>query len=347
MRPYSSRELKDAVRALMTLPPSPDDARWLARCVAFALSMLVFMLNLHWWSHAGSCFKKSSAAVPGQCRYNFPRARAARTSWSSDGVTLARRPPFEFVNSFNTEMMLAFKSNHDIQVMIGGLDVLLRIFYATKYVTKVQEHIDSITAVALAAIHRHQLREARDEEAVANADRATIGRRRVASLLYAITNRREIAGPLAALYVKRGSCAFMSTPCATFHLRAILHELIDQNAHSCDLVELRSCDASVTFRAASFLDDYSYRPPGLDYLNLYEYVARHFRRKRTTTTSECVLFQREHLLFDTHCVGNHIDEVVPAGIPKNKLSEQYIGIALIVYLFSVILVTKNNLFSKF
>jgi hypothetical protein len=35
------------------------------------------------------------------------------------------------------------------------------------------------------------------------------------------------------------------------------------------------------------------------------------------------------------------------GIPKNKLSEQYIGIALIVYLFSVILVTKNNLFSKF
>jgi hypothetical protein len=36
-----------------------------------------------------------------------------------------------------------------------------------------------------------------------------------------------------------------------------------------------------------------------------------------------------------------------AGIPKNKLSEQYIGIALIVYLFSVILVTKNNLFSKF
>jgi len=227
------------------------------------------------------------------------------------------------------------------------MDALLRIFYATKYVTKMQEPIDSITAVAVAAFRHRQLREAREEEAVVNADRATIGRRRVASLLNAITNWREIAGLLAALYVQRGSCAFMSTPCATFHLRAILHELIDQNAHSCDLVELRSCDASVTFRAASFLDDYSYRPPGLDYLNLYEYVARHFRRKRTTTTSECVLFQREHLLFDTHCVGNHIDEVVPAGIPKNKLSEQYIGIALIVYLFSVILVTKNNLFSKF
>nr|KAE8932216.1 hypothetical protein PF009_g17746 [Phytophthora fragariae] len=256
-------------RALMTLPPSPDDARWPARCIAFAVSMLVFMLSLHWWSHAGSCFNNSSTAAPGQCHYNFPRARAARTSCSSDGVTLARRAPFEFVNGFNTEIMLAYKSNHDIQVMIGGLGALLRIFYATKYVIKMQEHIDSITAVALAAFRRRQLREARDEEAVANTDCATIVRWRVASLLYAITNWREITGPLAALYVQRGSCAFMSTPCATFRLRVILHELTDQVAHLCDLVELRGCDSSVTFRAASFLDNYSYRSPGLDYLSLY------------------------------------------------------------------------------
>jgi hypothetical protein len=298
-------------RALKTLPPSPDDARWLPCSVAFAVSMLVFMLNLHWWSHAGSCFKKSSAAAPGQCRYNFPRARVARTMSSNDGVTLARRAPFEFVNGFNTEMMLAFKSNHDIQVMIGGPNTLLQIFYVTKYVAKMQEHIDSITAVALAAFQRRQLREARDEEAAASIDRATIGRRRVASLLYAITNRREIAGPLAALYVQRGSCAFISSPCATLSLRAVLNELVQQVPHSCDLVELRGCDSDITFRAASFLDDYSYRPPGLDHLNLYEYVARHFRRKRTRTTSQLALFQSEHPLFETHCVGTHIDEVVP------------------------------------
>jgi hypothetical protein len=192
--------------------------------------------------------------------------------------------------------MLALKSNHDIQVMIGGLNALLRIFYATKYVTKMQEHIDSITAVALAVFQRCQLREARDEEAATNIDRATIGRRRVASLLYAITNRRETAGPLAALYVQRGSCAFMSSPCATLSLRTVLHELVDQVPHSCDLVALRGCDSDVTFRAASFLDDCSYRPPGLDHLYLYEYVARHFRRKRTRTT---LLFSSRSTLFLT------------------------------------------------
>jgi hypothetical protein len=80
-------------RALKTLPPSPDDARLPPCSVAFAVSMLVFMLNLHWWSHAGSCFKKSTVAALGQCRYNFLRARVAHTLSSSDGVTLAQRAP--------------------------------------------------------------------------------------------------------------------------------------------------------------------------------------------------------------------------------------------------------------
>jgi hypothetical protein len=47
-------------RATVMQPPSVDDARWARRAVAFAVSMLVFMLNLHWWSHAGSCLKKTA-----------------------------------------------------------------------------------------------------------------------------------------------------------------------------------------------------------------------------------------------------------------------------------------------
>jgi len=300
----------EVARALVMLPPSLDDERWAARAVEFAIAMLVFMLNLHWWSHAGSCFKKNRSSSPGRCRYGFPRARIAQTSCSSEGVALARRAPFEFVNGFNCEIMLAFKSNHDIQVMIGGLNALLRIYYATKYVTKMQEQVDSITAVALAAFKRRQLREARNDE-TAHANRAAIGRRRVASLLYAITNRREIAGPLASLYVLRGSCAYMSTPCATLPLRNVLQELIEKAVQSCDLVELQENGFDVTFRAASFLDDYLFRPTVLEQLSLYEYICKHFRRKRNHSTVETVFFLLEHPLFNSHCIGTHIDEVVP------------------------------------
>jgi len=307
---------EDAVaRALTMLPPSIDDNRWVPRAAAFAVSLLVFLFNLHWWSHVGSCFKKSRASATGQCRYGFPRDRVEQTCCSPDGVTLVRRTPFEFVNGFNREMMLAFRSNHDIQVMIGGRGALLRIYYATKYVTKMQQQVDSITAVALAAFKRRQLHEARDGDDNVDAppiQRAAIGRRRVASLLYAITNRREIDGPLAALYVLRGSCAYMSTPCAPLPFQNVLHELLEQAVHPCNLVELQAHGSDdVTFRAASFLDDYLFRPSALDGLNLYEFVATHFRRKRISSTADAALFLPEHPLFATHCVGAHTSEVVP------------------------------------
>ncbi|ETP22238.1 hypothetical protein F441_04392 [Phytophthora nicotianae CJ01A1] len=99
----------DAVaRTLPMLPPSISDERWMPRAVAFAVSMLVFLFNMHWWSCVGSCFKKSRAAASGECRYGFPRSRVARSTSSDDGVLIKDRAPFEFVNGFNREIMLAF-----------------------------------------------------------------------------------------------------------------------------------------------------------------------------------------------------------------------------------------------
>ncbi|ETI52425.1 hypothetical protein F443_04417 [Phytophthora nicotianae P1569] len=99
----------DAVaRTLPMLPPSISDERWMPRAVAFAVSMLVFLFNMHWWSYVGSCFKKSRAAASGECRYGFPRSRVARSTSSDDGVLIKHRAPFEFVNGFNREIMLAF-----------------------------------------------------------------------------------------------------------------------------------------------------------------------------------------------------------------------------------------------
>ncbi|OWZ18810.1 hypothetical protein PHMEG_0007035 [Phytophthora megakarya] len=272
--------------------------------------MLVFLLNIHWWSHVGSCFKKSRAAAPGRCRYNFPRPRVEQSTFSSEGVNVARPLACEYVNGYNSVMMAAFKSNHDIQVMMGGAAALLRIFYVTKYVTKLQEMVESVTAVALTAFQRRRAREQlnpREEDV----DRASVGRRRVASLAFAVTNRREIAGPLAVLYLMRGSCCYMSTSCTSLPLKNILNELIHDDVHSCDLVATNEGDFVPVYRAASLLDDYRYRPQSLDGVSLYEFVMKHFRRKRTRVTSAASLFEAAHPLSSTHCVGTHQTDAVP------------------------------------
>jgi hypothetical protein len=60
--------------------------------------------------------------------------------------------------------------------------------------------------------------------------------------------------------------------------------------------------SDITSRAASFLDDYLFRSQTPNPLSLYEYAEKHFRRKRTETAMEDVLFLSEHPLFGSHCV---------------------------------------------
>lgn len=87
------------------------------------------------------------------------RIAAQAYRYTAEGVSVARHLGYEYVNGFNTVMMSTFKSNHDIQVMIGGADALLRIYYVTKYVTKPQALIESVTAAALASFRSRQARE--------------------------------------------------------------------------------------------------------------------------------------------------------------------------------------------
>lgn len=91
----------------------------------------------------------------------------------------------------------------------------------------------------------------------------------------------------------------------------MLDELVDQASHSCDLAELRANDSGVTFRAASFLDDYLFRPAALDRLCLFEFVMHNFRRRQPQSVAASALFLRGHPLFGTHCVGTHATEAVP------------------------------------
>jgi hypothetical protein len=150
----------DLTRLIETMPPMVADSRMTRSCMDYMVSVLVVLLNQHWWCHTSSCFKASRVTVSDNfCRYNFPRSRKARTMFDLSGVVLERRTAHKHINGFNYEVMASFKCNHDIQVLIGGKDTADRIHYCTKYVTKQQRHLDSVVVMALAAFRRRQERE--------------------------------------------------------------------------------------------------------------------------------------------------------------------------------------------
>jgi hypothetical protein len=251
-------------------PPMVSDNRMGRKWMDYMVSKLVVLLNQHWWCHTSTCFKMSKATVnDSYSRYNFPRSRRVSTTFDLSGVELERPTAHEFINGFNYEVMAGFKCNHDVQVLLGGKDSADRIHYCTKYVRKQQKRLDSVVVMALAAFRRRQEREAvaASIDTLATADDLARSRKRVASMVYTMTNRQEIAGPLAALYLYRGSCCYDSSGYTFLPLRDMIHQLCSTEEYSCQLVSDReeSADSvSSRYLAVSFLDDYIYRPDDLE-----------------------------------------------------------------------------------
>ncbi|POM79601.1 Hypothetical protein PHPALM_2682, partial [Phytophthora palmivora] len=294
-------------------PPSPSDGRSSKEAQDYMVSALAVLLNQHLWCHTTSCFKTSGVTPSDKyCRYRFPRPHVDNTSFEQCGVELKRTLGHEFMNGYNYELMATFKCNQDIQILLGGVDVTDRIRYCCKYITKPQRRLDSQAAVAVAALNRRQQRESAEIDAtgVAVPDHHAMARKSVSALVYNLTNRQEIAGPLAALYIYRKSCCYSSARCVSLPLGEIVRQLMRSEEYSCSMI--RMDDGIVgDFRAVSYLDDYIFRPRTLEQVNLYEFSIWFFRKKREKTANSLYSFLDEHPLCSSHCLGKRYEEVVP------------------------------------
>ncbi|OWZ02958.1 hypothetical protein PHMEG_00025393, partial [Phytophthora megakarya] len=333
-------------REVSMVPPSLDDERCSPMDSAFIVSALALRFNQHWWSHTSSCFKTSKLAGSKEvCRYGFPRERELCSRIDESGFHPHRQIAHEYINGFNPTIMETFRCNHDIQLLLGGTGSTDRIYYCCKYVTKTQKRMDSMAAIALAAFKRREEREQIEMQNEPTIQNATMSRRRVGSMAFNVTNRQEIAGPLAVLYLLHGSCCYHSHNCCQLPLREILKQLKGEGEHSCQLVQRRDSEGDANrskFRAVSVLDDYLYRPHLCDTLTLYEFVARSYRRRRLEGTNPDMFYLDRHPLSETHCLGMHVLESVPMitgfQIPRWKenaplnTKENYAAAVLKIYL---------------
>jgi hypothetical protein len=309
--PFLNDEL---TRLIEMLPPMPSDSRLTREGIDYMVSALVTLLNQHWWCHTSSCFKVSKTTVNDSfCRYQFPRDRHPLTSFDLSGVKLKRSLAHEFINGYNYEIMAAFKCNHDIQFLMGGRDATDRIHYCTKYVTKQQKRLESVVVVALAAFRRRQEKEKAAITASEPGcfDSLAKARKRVASMVYTMTNRQEVAGPLAALYLYRGSCCYESAGCSYVPLSDIIRQLCSKEEYACRIVNESDESGSSRYLSVSFRDDYTYRPSQLSNLCVYEFAMRYFRKKDHQFFTPNRPFKIAHPLHLTHSLGKRHEQVVP------------------------------------
>ena len=105
------------------------------------------------------------------------------------------------------------------------------IFYCTKYTTKPQQDVYCSVALALASFRRRQEREKAIAE-LRPLSSDEISRKRVTGLMYTMTNSIEVAGPLAALYILRGSPSYPSHEFQSLPLYSIIKWITPEDVPS-------------------------------------------------------------------------------------------------------------------
>jgi hypothetical protein len=225
-------EQDDIFKYFSVMPPNFDDSRLTKEYKNFIISALAAVFQGHYWQHCPSCFKFSKRTNSGNsCRYCYPKERISSTKIEKKGILLERQLGHEYINSFNEIIIQTFRCNHDIQILIGGVEMSEVIFYCTKYTTKPQQDAYCSVALALASYRRRLEREkaASEFRCLSNEE---VSRKRVTGLMHTMTNSIEIAGPLAALYLLRQSPAYKSHNFSSLRLDSILKWLFPDNTIS-------------------------------------------------------------------------------------------------------------------
>lgn len=157
-------------------------------------SSIAMATQIHSHKHAPSCFKRTRAGRPRECRYGFPREPRKEAEVEDEGGFLARRPVgCEYVNPHVRLVLLTARCNSDVRIL-QATDVVM---YTVKYALKPMAD-DERDAIHM--LHRFQR--------VLNAEQVELPRtelgkatRRVCALAYAATERQEMPATLAALFL--------------------------------------------------------------------------------------------------------------------------------------------------
>ncbi|ETV85620.1 hypothetical protein H257_02239 [Aphanomyces astaci] len=302
------------------MPFGPNGTRLPDETVLFVIATLESALQVHWWSHCSSCFKQSRNARGAQMwRYLFPRARVEVGLIGTSAILLVRKLGEEYINGYSDVILRAFKCNHDIQIMIGGAEMAERIYYACKYTTKDQQKVECRTALALAAFDTRIQRELSTAESGKALSDEVKCRRRLASHMFNMTRKQEVAGPLCALYLLRESCAYTGHFYKKMSIRQNVLKFLHQHSDTPFQLEVTTNIKVKTLTPLTLkvtrkkmlhhlldqgdLDNqaYSYR---LD-ISWFEFTSKFFRANRADGTSSDKLFMERHSLHKSKCIGVH------------------------------------------
>lgn len=279
---YESDRLTEQYAALPVIPdiPKPNSTDSEKEIHMLHLVRLILLFQRHNWRHSHSCFKSSTNAPRGECRYNIPRPTVAisHVSATDSKILCSKYVGNEYINQYNDILLQVFRSNHDLRLTVGAAD---EIYYALKYSVKYQNDTDNIATPSLAAYDKRLQREESIAMDELQDGKLKIAIGRIASMAFARTAKQEVGSPMAVHYILHQSCFICFQSFSPLPLFSFLNKL-ENSEEAVNLVP----SSGNLFRARSATEDYEYRPLQLSKLNLYEFIEQYSIGERNNGSRE-------------------------------------------------------------
>lgn len=312
------------------------------------LCQVLLLTQQHNFRHVTSCFKSSTAAKSGQCRYAFPKRSHPKTEIDANfDLIVARGEHNEYINTFNDVMALLLRSNHDVKFLVGR-STTDAFYYTMKYVTKVPREMEGLESIILACFDKRRNRESEQSETGISHAAFSKGRARVNSIAIGLSKKQSVSSTMCALYLRRKHALYTSHDFVPLLL-----------AQSIAIIRLEEHEASFEasgnrhFVRVPQHTDYLYRPKELQELSLMEYLStmkrikttesniRKLKETRDSVTGTEFLFHDNHPHAQTHIVRKRYVRVIPGiirprlpdrnGLKKAEEKELYGLIALVMF----------------
>jgi hypothetical protein len=217
----------------------------------------------------------------GCCKARFPREVIEQTMVDPLTGALRVKKGEAWLNTFTPVTSYLFRCNTDTTSLLSGTAVKAIVSYVSDYVTK-----PGLTTYSMFETIRHVFDRHANTVVSGAANRAKTAKSIITQIVNSLTSKMEIGSPMASLYLMGNPDHYTRHSFINFYWRNFVQEV--QNAW--DLEKDKEKPAKVVLNnnmgkivGLSNVQDYIHRPCMYNSLNLYDWIRKVQKKKRTKT----------------------------------------------------------------
>ena len=197
-----------------------------------------------------------------------------------------------WINYFSPVLTFAVWCNTDTTSLLSGTAIKATVAYITDYVTKPGLNMYSMFDTI------RQIFEKNETLLTANENMQNSARSLVTKMVNALTAKLEIGSPMASMYLLGNPDHYSSHEFVNFYWRSFVREA--RSVFSTPLEEIDNMPEKVLlnkskgkFVALSNVHDYIYRPSAFNSINLYDWIRRANKKRKSTKQRKDDMLQED------------------------------------------------------